>query len=48
MAAVRMDIHNGFATENNMNSFLISAKSGDQVLFAFQRIACTLAGTKGY
>jgi Ras-related protein Rab-28 len=44
MAAVRMDIHNSFATENSMNSFLMSAKSGDQVLYAFQRIACTLAG----
>lgn len=44
MAAVRMDIHNNFATENSMNSFLMSAKSGDQVLYAFQRIACTLAG----
>lgn len=44
MAAVRMDVHNNFATENSMNSFLMSAKSGDQVLYAFQRVACTLAG----
>lgn len=44
MAAVKMDIHSVFASENSMSSFLMSAKSGDQVNQAFLRIASNLAG----
>ncbi len=44
MAAVKSEIHNNFATENSMNSFIMSAKSGDQVMLAFTRIASSLAG----
>jgi Ras-related protein Rab-28 len=43
MCAVRMDSHNRFADENGMASFLMSAKSGDQVKQAFHKIAATLA-----
>ena len=39
-----MDIHSVFASENSMSSFLMSAKSGDQVNQAFLRIASNLAG----
>jgi hypothetical protein len=44
MTAVRSDLHNKFAEENEMASFLMSAKSGDQVKQAFFKIAATLAG----
>lgn len=42
--AVRLDMHNKFAEENEMASFLLSAKSGDQVKQAFHKIAAVLAG----
>lgn len=42
--AVRLDMHNKFAEENEMSSFLLSAKSGDQVKQAFHKIAAVLAG----
>lgn len=44
MTAVRSDLHNKFAEENEMASFLMSAKSGDQVKQAFFKVAATLAG----
>jgi hypothetical protein len=44
MAAVKIEIHTTFACENSMSSFLMSAKSGDQVTQAFIRIASTLSG----
>lgn len=44
LSAIRADSHAKFATENEMASFLMSAKSGDQVNKAFWKIASTLAG----
>lgn len=45
LMAVRLELHNKFAEENEMASFLLSAKSGDQVKQAFFKIASLLAGT---
>ena len=42
--AVRMDKHTAFADENEMFSYLMSAKTGDQVNAALYRIAADLAG----
>jgi predicted AlkP superfamily phosphohydrolase/phosphomutase len=44
LTAVRKELHNKFAEENEMSSFLMSAKSGDQVKQAFFKIAAVLAG----
>jgi len=45
LTAVRIEQHNRFAEENEMSaSFLMSAKSGDQVLSTFHKIAASLAG----
>lgn len=44
MMAVRMDSHLRFAEENEMASFLMSAKSGDQVKQTFYKVAAALAG----
>ena len=44
LTAVKTDQHNAFAEENKMNSFIMSAKSGDQVQGAFTRLAAMLAG----
>jgi hypothetical protein len=44
MTAVRPESHNKFAQENEMASFLMSAKNGDQVNKAFWKISSTLAG----
>ena len=44
MSQVNFDVHSRFAVENEMSSFLISAKSGDQVRQAFTKIAASLAG----
>ena len=46
MSAVRLDSHAEFARENDMASFLMSAKNGDQVNQAFWKIASYLAGIK--
>lgn len=43
MQAVSVEKHNKFADENQMRSFLMSAKNGDQVLQTFYRIAHSLA-----
>jgi Ras-related protein Rab-28 len=44
LRAVRRETHDQFCDENDLNSFLCSAKSGDQVKAAFTRIAADLAG----
>jgi len=44
MSTVNIDSHTRFAAENEMMSFLMSAKSGDQVRLAFSKIAASLAG----
>ena len=46
LRAVRRETHDQFCDENDLNSFLCSAKSGDQVLKAAQEIEW--AGPKGY
>ena len=43
MQQVTIEKHNKFADENQMRSFLMSAKNGDQVLQTFYRIAYSLA-----
>lgn len=42
--AVKLELHTKFAEENEMSSFLLSAKSGDQIKQAFYKIATLLAG----
>jgi Ras-related protein Rab-28 len=44
LRAVRYETHDQFCDENDLNSFLCSAKSGDQVHAAFYRVAADLAG----
>jgi len=44
MRAVRRETHDLFCDENDFNSYLCSAKTGDQVHAAFYRIAADLAG----
>lgn len=44
MRAVKLDKHNGFADENDMYSYFLSAKSGDNVSAAFYRMAADWAG----
>jgi Ras-related protein Rab-28 len=44
ITAVRQEQHNAFAEENGLNSFLMSAKNGDQVTATFMKVACNLAG----
>lgn len=44
MMTVRPELHLKFAEENEMSSFLLSAKSGDQIKQAFFKIAALLAG----
>lgn len=44
MSTVNFESHTRFASENEMMSFLMSAKSGDQVKLAFSKIAAVLAG----
>ena len=41
---VRAELHTKFAEENEMASFLMSAKNGDQVKQAFFKVAATLCG----
>lgn len=47
MSAVRPEQHARFAAENDMNSFLMSAKNGDQVKHVFYKVAGTLVGALG-
>lgn len=44
LTAVKSDQHKAFADENKMSSFIMSAKSGDQVTSAFTRLAAMLCG----
>lgn len=44
ITAVRAEIHSKFAEENQMSSFFMSAKNGDQVKQVFWKIAASLAG----
>lgn len=44
MRAVKLDKHNAFADENDMYSYFVSAKTGDNVNAAFHRIAADWAG----
>lgn len=44
LTAVKNALHTKFADENNMASFFMSARSGDQVHHAFEIIAATLCG----
>ena len=44
LTAVKTDQHKAFADENKMSSFIMSAKSGDQVTSAFVRLAAMLCG----
>lgn len=44
LTAVKTEQHNAFAEENKMSSFIMSAKSGDQVTSAFLRLAAMLCG----
>jgi hypothetical protein len=48
MMTVRPELHLKFAEENEMSSFLLSAKSGDQIKQAFFKIAALLAGMLHY
>jgi len=44
MRAVKAEKHSQFADENDMYSFLLSAKTGDNVSSCFYRLAADLAG----
>jgi len=44
LRAVKLDKHNAFADENDMYSFFMSAKSGDNVDSTFFRVAADWAG----
>lgn len=44
MQAVKMDKHNSFAEQYSMYSYLVSAKTADQVFTSFFRIAADLSG----
>ena len=44
MRAVKLEKHTQFADENDMYSFLVSAKTGDNVSSCFYRLAADLAG----
>jgi len=44
MKAVKTSKHNQFAEENDFYSYVMSAKTGDQVNSCFTRIAADLAG----
>ena len=46
MQAVKTDQHERFSEENNLYSFYVSAKTGDQVSSCFYKIAADLAGIK--
>ncbi|KAJ1445142.1 P-loop containing nucleoside triphosphate hydrolase protein [Pelagophyceae sp. CCMP2097] len=46
LRAVKSDVHNRFADENSCFSFMMSAKSGDQVKSCFLRVASVLADVR--
>jgi hypothetical protein len=41
---VKLEKHNAFADENDMYSYFVSAKTGDNVNSAFHRVAADWAG----
>ena len=41
---MKLDKHNAFADENDMYSYFVSAKTGDNIHAAFHRIAADWAG----
>jgi Ras-related protein Rab-28 len=44
MQAVKSEVHNRFADQHSLYSYLVSAKTGDQVYNSFFRIAADIAG----
>ncbi|KAJ8014682.1 hypothetical protein DPEC_G00018190 [Dallia pectoralis] len=46
MRTVKADKHQRFCQENNLISQFVSAKSGDSVFLAFQRVAAEILGVK--
>ena len=44
MQAVKLEKHNSFSEVNSMYSYLVSAKTGDQIFTSFYRIAADLSG----
>ena len=46
MQAVKLDKHNAFSESNELHSYFLSAKTGDQVYNTFLKIAADLAGVK--
>ena len=44
MQSVKLDKHNSFAEQHSMYSYLVSAKTGDQIFSSFYRIAADLSG----
>jgi len=46
MQAVKQDLHQKFTTDNSMNQYYVSAKTGDQVNTVFMQTAASLAGVQ--
>ncbi|CAB1337470.1 unnamed protein product [Coregonus sp. 'balchen'] len=46
MRTVKVDKHQRFCQENSLISQFVSAKSGDSVFLAFQRVAAEILGVK--
>lgn len=46
MRIVKADKHAEFALDNNLHSFYISAKTGDQVDYCFHKVAADILGVK--
>lgn len=46
MRTVKVDKHNKFALDNNMSSYLVSARSGDSVNSCFKKIAAEILGIR--
>ena len=46
MQAVKQDLHSKFAASNQMQSYYVSAKTGDQVSTVFYQTAADLAGVQ--
>jgi len=44
MQAVKTEVHNRFADQHSLYSYLVSAKTGDQVYNSFYRIAADISG----
>jgi len=46
LRTVKKEVHSEFAQKNGMSSFFLSAKSGDQVNYCFQKIAADILGVR--